>query len=148
MSKFQGIAFWTVSTLTDDWMDRAQIKLEPIVDEGIGVVQRKVATQEEVLTVTLGNYQHQIIIRKGFKAGSGEGLVRPGVTAGAFVVCLSALRRSVGDIEIVDDAHHAVPTLPRQSSPAYAAGDWNLTVLVAKTLGMMPKHDSSPSYVI
>jgi hypothetical protein len=136
MSKFQGIAFWTVATQAPDWMDRAEKTLEPIGTEGIGNVQRRDASHGNELMVVFGGCQHQIMIGSN---GNGRGLVRPAPSAGAFVVCLSALSRSVGDISIVDDAQQVVPTLPRQSCPAYA-GNWDLVVQAAQALGLMPNR--------
>ncbi len=136
MSKFQGIAYWSVQTQSQDWMERALLTLEPVSTEGIGVVQHRPGIVGTELAVVFGDCQHQIMVGK---EGNGRGLVRPATSAGAFVVCLSALRKTLGDITIVDDAQEAVPTLPRQVCPAYA-GDWDLVVSVAQALGLMPNR--------
>lgn len=136
MSKFQGIAYWSVQTLSPDWVERALHTLEPVSTEGLGVVRQSLGVVGDELSVVFGECQHQIMVGK---EGNGRGLVRPAPSAGAFVVCLSALRKAVGDITIVDDAQEAVPTLPRQVCPAYA-GDWDLVVSVAQALGLMPNR--------
>jgi hypothetical protein len=134
MSKFQGIAFWAVSTQSQDWVERAYQSLMPISTEGIGDVKLRQGVIGSELVITFGgDCQYLVTISK---EGNGRGLVRPSQTAGAFVVCLSALRKTVGDITIVDDEGETVPTIPRQSCPAYA-GDWSLVETVAQALGIL-----------
>ena len=113
MSKFEGIAYWTVQTQSSDWMERALQALEPVSTEGLGIVQQRPSIVGNELAVVFGDCQHQITVGK---EGNGRGLVRPAPSAGAFVVCLSALRKTVGDITIVDDdkeaVHASAPDLP------------------------------------
>lgn len=131
---FQGVAFWTISTQERDWIGRALRVLEPVETAGLGILGYEPLPAGDQLTVAFDDDEtHQLLLN----GGAGRGLVRQTRTAGAFVVCLLALRKSIGDIDIVDDNQDVVPTLPRQSYPLFKE-DWEKVVAIAQVVGLVP----------
>ena len=131
-NKFVGVAYWTVNTSVPDWLGRAAAFLTVLEGKGLAVVTFDCLPAGDQMTVSFGNDQCQMLVNKG----QGRGVVRESLSSGCFVLCLVALRKVMGDIEVVTDAQLPVATLPRQSDPLYAA-DWLRILQVAQELGLV-----------
>ena len=129
---FKGVAYWTVNTSAEQWAAKAKDVLLPLEGAGLGIVGYDCIAAGDQLTVTMGNETHQVLIN----GGKGRGVVRPSPTAAKFVVCLVALRKYLGDIDVVDDEQKVVPTVPRQNYPLFG-NNWQSVQPVAEVLGVI-----------
>lgn len=131
-NRFVGIAYWSVATAVTDWLARALEVLMPVERAGLAVLTYDCLPGGDQLTVTFGDERHQMLINDG----KGRGVVRASDSAAAFVVCLVALRKELGEISVVTDSQETVPSLPRQSNPLYA-DCWLRVLPVAQVLGLV-----------
>lgn len=129
---FQGVAYWTVTTSLQDWLAKAVSVISVLEPKKLAVVTYDCLPAGEQLTVQIDDERFPILINNG----QGRGVVRVSPTAGCFVVCLIALRKALGDLEVVTDAQVTVPTLPRQSDPLFAS-DWLRILPIAQELGLI-----------
>ena len=108
---FKGIAYWSVSTTDAQWAPKAVKTLLPLESAGLAMIGYDCTAAGDHISVGLADERHELLIN----GGKGQGVVRLSATAAQFVVCLMVLRRSLGHIELVDDAQQPIPALPRQS---------------------------------
>lgn len=130
-NKFVGIAYWSVATSVALWLAKAQDVLMPLEQNGLAVIGYDCLPGGDQLSVTFGDERHQMLVADG----KGRGVVRVSESAPLFVVCLVALRKALGDIDVVTDSQETVPTLPRQNYPMFGEC-WNRVQPVAETLGL------------
>lgn len=129
---FKGVAYWTVNSSTAQWASKAKDALLPLEGAGLGVIGFDCVPAGDRLMITMGDEKHELLI----SGGQGRGVVSPSPAAARFVVCLVALRKHLGDIDVVDDDQKLVPTVPRQNYPLFAA-DWLGVLPVAEALGVV-----------
>ena len=128
MSKFRGVAYWTVTTQKSDWLNLAMDALKPIEEHQIGL-----QIANEVITLSFADGESHSIKVTG---GAGRGIVRQSPNAGVLILCLTALRKAVGDISVVTDSQEEVPMKPKQSFSLYEH-DWLRILPVAQSLSMV-----------
>jgi hypothetical protein len=98
MSKFRGVAYWSVATTKGNWLNLAMEALKPIENHQIGLA----LISEEVINLSFPDGEIHSLKVTG---GAGRGTVRQSPNAGVLILCLTALRKAVGDISVV--AHPA-----------------------------------------
>lgn len=130
-NKFKAVAYYMGDNLIEDWPVRAAECLKRIPggiaeysSMGAGVMTLEIQFPDGAL---------EIIVASGKMQGSS---VKPSPAAGVLVLCLVALRKFLGGIEIVDDSQATVPSLVRQSNPLYGA-DWARVEALAEALGFL-----------
>lgn len=131
-NKFVGVAYWTLSTLTKDWLSQALKVLSVLETAGLATMLYDCLPAGDQMTVVIGDDQFLLLVNNG----QGRGVVRASPSASCFILCLVALRKALGDITVVTDSQQTVPTLPRQSDPLYSS-DWLRIQPVAQQLGLI-----------
>ena len=132
MSKFSGIAYWTVSSEKTDWLGRAAAFLTVLEGKKLATIEFDCLPAGDQLTIRFGTDQCQMLVTKG----QGHGVVAKSLSAGCFVLCLLFLKKAMGDVSIADDAGELVATRPKPSDPLYAS-DWLRCLPVAQELGLV-----------
>lgn len=130
-NKFVGIAYWTVNTTEPMWLGKAAQLLCALEKAALATVKFEPLPAGEQMTVSFGNETHQMLVAEG----KGRGVVRAAPSSPLFVVCLVALRKVLGGIEVVTDSQETVPSLPRQNHPLYADA-WPRVLPIAQELGL------------
>jgi hypothetical protein len=130
MSKFSGVAYWTVRAADATWTARAAEVLQPIHEAGLAVVSNDYDGQGDWLRVS---FEDSLQILK-VKNGEGQGVVRESVSAKRWVVCLMAIRRKLGGLSVVNDGQEVISSF-RQNDPFF--GSELVQVLpIAQALGL------------
>ena len=132
MSKFSGIAYWTVSSEKTDWLGRAAAFLTVLEGKKLATIEFDCLPAGDQLTISIDTDQFQMLVTKG----QGHGVVAKSPSAGCFVLCLLFLKKAMGDVSIADDAGELVATRPKPSDPLYAS-DWLRCLPVAQELGLV-----------
>lgn len=133
MSKFRGVAYWSVATTKGNWLNLAMEALKPIENHQIGLV----LISEEVINLSFPDGEIHSLKVTG---GAGRGTVRQSPNAGVLILCLTALRKAVGDISVVTDSQEEVPMKPKQSFSLYEH-DWLRILPVAQSLSMVASQE-------
>lgn len=132
MGTFTGVAYWTLSTNHPNWMAKALSALEPL-DKMAEISYQPLPDRDE-LTITINGDSHSVI-KMG---GQGRGLVKPGPSAGAMIVCLLAINRKAGDLHLVDDLQSQITGV--KQSQAFLGSDWMLTQQFAQAVELVPSQ--------
>lgn len=136
---FKGVAYWSVDTKTDGWWAaRARDVLLPLEVAGLGGIGYDCIPAGDLVSITMGGEKQELLIN----TGKGRGVVRPSPVAALFVVCLLALRKSLGDIDVVDDAQQVIPTVPRQNYPLFQES-WAQVQALAYALSVVPNPQAA-----
>ena len=131
-NRFVGIAYWSVDTNVSTYLQKAYEVLLPLQDAALAQVEYKAVPAGEQLEVSFEEEKLLLILFEG----KGRGAVHCSPYATAFVVCLIALRKHIGDISVVTDSQEDVPTTPRQNHPLFV-DDWLRVLPVAQELGLV-----------
>ena len=148
MSKFLGVAYWTVRSEKTDWLGRAAALLTILEGKKLAAIEFDCLPAGDQLTIRFGTDQFQMLVTKG----QGHGVVAKSPSAGCFVLCLLFLKKAIGDLSIADDSSELVATRPKPSDPLYAA-DWLRCLPVAQELGLvtgkafLARHNAVLSHV-
>lgn len=129
---FKGVAYWRVSNAPPEWATKAVEVLKPLEQVGDISVSLDVLPAGDEILVAIDDERHQLLIN----SGEGRGVVRPSPTAAGFTLCLLALRKAPGCIDVIDDAQNPVPSVPRQNYALFAQ-DWERVRSFAETLGLV-----------
>ena len=129
---FKGVAFWVVDTETTLWAEKARDALLPLEEASLASISYACLPVGDQLVIEVGGDKHELLI----SGGKGRGVVRPSPAAPLILVCLVALRKALGGIDIVDDEQVVVPTVPRQNYPLFR-DDWPAVFSVAQALGLV-----------
>lgn len=129
-NKFIGLAYWSVATKNGAWLKLAAEVLRPLDTESMAEVR----SDENSLQIFIGNPKEVFEMR--VFDGKGRGVVRQCSSAATFIVCLVAMRKTLGDISIRTDSTEEVPRRIFQGHPLYA-DDWPRVKQVAEALGLM-----------
>lgn len=141
-NKFVGIAYWSVSTSDTDWLVRALNVLEPLENLGIAVLAYDCLPAGNQLTVQFGDEHHKMLISNG----QGRGVVRSSKSATKFVVCLLAIKRSIGNMSIVTESQEEVSVRLRSSHLLFM-DDWAQILPIAQSLGLVAGESFRTSHV-
>ena len=126
-NKFKAVAYFKGDNLTEGWPERAAQLLAAAPGCQVACSEAGGGT---TLSIRFADGEINILVGNGSTVGS----VKPGPASAVLVVCLVALRKALGGIEIVDDAQASVPRQVRPINPLYQ-GDWARIESVAEALG-------------
>ena len=132
MSKFTGVAYWSVSSEKTDWLGRAAVFLTVLEGKKLAAIEFDCLPAGDWLTIRFDKDEFNMLVTKG----QGRGVVRESPSAGLFVLCLLFLKRAMGDLSVVTDSQELVATRPKPSDPLYAS-DWLRCLPVAQELGLV-----------
>jgi len=135
---FKGVAYWTVNSARPDWVGAAAEVLNPVVARGLALVETgKDGIGNPLLEIGIQDHRVSMVVAEG----QGRGMIRPSQVAGRLAVCLVALRKQLGDIELTDElGKQSLPAIPRQSYALYAE-DWRGVSDLADALGLIPGRE-------
>lgn len=132
--KFQGAAFWRLSTSDGPgWLSRAHALVKPLEEAGFVASALQTSPTGGRLDLSFGSECFSLSVVNN----RGNGTVRKAVATPRFLLVLVALRTALGDLEVVDDNQETIPTRPRPTYELFKE-DWDCVERMASILGLTP----------